>query len=206
MQKEEKEGREEGRDENEAVTIREPEHLLKIFENLRQYIKEENAQKIKELSNFTIHSASIYQDTESISMAVIIYAISKIMERPKYREYSDWPVFFESIKKSIDGCYYALKQNKFEDFRKGLVEITKSIEKLSGHLRAYVEQIFRKARINKGSRIYEHGISFGQTAEILGITPWELAEYIGQTGIANVPLTITKPIFERIKIARELFE
>jgi hypothetical protein len=28
--------------------------------------------------------------------------------------------------------------------------------------------------------LYEHGISLGQTASLLGITNWELAEYTGQ--------------------------
>ncbi|MEM2932855.1 MAG: hypothetical protein QW622_01430 [Candidatus Pacearchaeota archaeon] len=186
--------------------LREHEHVLKIFENLNIYLKEGNALKIKELSNLTIHSASIYQDTESISIAVIIYALAKIIERPKYREYKEWPEFYETIKKDVEICYQALKEKNLEMFRTSLNNITTSVNKLSGHLRDYVIQVFRKARINKGSRIYEHGISFGKTAEILGITQWELAEYIGQTGIANVPLTITKPIFERIKIVHELFE
>ena len=38
----------------------------------------------------------------------------------------------------------------------------------------------RKASINKASRIYEHGISLGKTAQLLGITQWELTEYTGQ--------------------------
>ncbi len=186
--------------------IREYEHILNIFERLNKYIKEGDAAKIKELSNLTIHSASIYQDRDSISIAVVIYALSKIIERPKYKEYAEWPEFYNSIIKDIEICYTALKQKDFDTFRAHLESIALSANKLSGHLKDYIEQVFRKARINKGSRVYEHGVSFGQTANVLGITLWELAEYVGQTGISNVPLTVTKPISERIKIVRKLFE
>ena len=45
-----------------------------------------------------------------------------------------------------------------------------------------------------------------QTAKILGISVWELAEYAGQTGIADVNYAITMPIRERIKIAEGAFK
>lgn len=44
-----------------------------------------------------------------------------------------------------------------------------------------------------------------QTAKLLGITIWELAEYAGQTGISDVNLSVTLPIKQRIKQAEEIF-
>ena len=179
---------------------------LEIFEKLIESIEKEEIGKIKELSNRTIHSAAINQDTESINIAVIVYAISKIIERKKYREYPEWPEFYKNIKFFVEKCYESLKQKNFEKFRENLVRIGECIKILKGNLKEYIEFIFRKARINKGSRIYEHGISFTQTAEVLGISLWELAEYIGQTGIGNVELSITKDVKERIKFLEEIFE
>lgn len=185
---------------------REPEHVKKIFKSLLKYIEEKDYTKIKELSNYTIHNASLYKDTESILIATTIYAISKILERKKYEEYEDWPIFYDSLKKNLSNCYKAIEENNVDLFRDSLSGVIKSVDKLGGHLREYLKQIFRKAKINKASRIYEHGISFGLTAEILGISLWELTEYVGQTGISNVPLTITKPITERMKFAKKIFE
>ena len=71
-------------------------------------------------------------------------------------------------------------------------------------MRNYIKDVFRKAEINKASRIYEHGISMQKTAELLGISIFELAEYAGSTGIGDVNLSITKDIGERIKIAKEI--
>jgi len=45
-----------------------------------------------------------------------------------------------------------------------------------------------------------------QTAKLLGITIWELAEYAGQTGISDVNLTVTMPVEKRLKQAQEMFE
>jgi predicted RNA-binding protein len=179
---------------------------LDIFEQLIKSIEEENIGKIKELSNRTIHSATINQDTESINIAIIVYAISKIIERKKYRQYPEWPEFYEKLKFYVEECHKSLKQKNFEMFRENLMKIGECIKILKGNLREYIEFIFRKAKINKGSRIYEHGISFTQTAEILGISLWELAEYVGQTGIGNVELSITKDVKERIKILEKVFE
>ncbi|MEM1577541.1 MAG: hypothetical protein QXQ30_02125 [Candidatus Pacearchaeota archaeon] len=188
------------------INEKEYENLLDIFSQLKKAIKQEDIIKLKDLSNRTIHSASINQDTQSISIAVIVYSISKIIERKKYREYPEWPNFYENIIKILDDCYNYLEKKDFINFNNSLQRFSEEINKLRGHLRDYIEQVFRKAKINKASRIYEHGISFAQTAEIMGITLYELAEYVGTTGISNVFLTITKDIDERIKILDEIFE
>jgi len=72
-------------------------------------------------------------------------------------------------------------------------------------LKIYIKDVFRKAQINKASRIYEHGISMEKTAKILGISVWELSEYVGKTRIDDINLGITTPIRKRIKLAEEVF-
>ena len=79
----------------------------------------------------------------------------------------------------------------------------KTLESNSISLKNYIQDVLKKAAINKGSRIYEHGVSMGQTAKLLGITPWELAEYSGQTGSADVNLSITLDVKKRIKNAMD---
>jgi len=80
------------------------------------------------------------------------------------------------------------------------------MNKLDSKLSVYVEEVFDKAKINKGSRLHEHGLSLGRTAKILGVSEWELMDYVGKTGIADVKLNLTKNIGERLKFARSLFK
>ena len=99
----------------------------------------------------------------------------------------------------------ALEKNNIEGFREEIIQIRKIIENLSGDLKKHIDYVFRRAQINKASKIYEHGISMGKTAKILGISIWELAEYAGKTGIGDVNLGVTMPIKQRIKQAEEMF-
>ena len=44
-----------------------------------------------------------------------------------------------------------------------------------------------------------------QTAKLLGITMFELADYAGKTGISDVPESKTLDAKSRIKLAEEIF-
>ena len=185
--------------------MQEKDNILDILVKTKEAVKQEDVVLMKDLSNRTIHSASIYSDVDNIAVAVIVYTISKIVERKKYQHYPDWPAFFQACMNGLSIAIISLQKNDIEKFRNALKEIRKRVGKISGHLRTYIQDVFRKAEINKASRIYEHGISMQKTAELLGISIFELAEYAGTTGIADVDLSITKDIIERIKIAKEIF-
>ena len=82
--------------------------------------------------------------------------------------------------KSFDNMILFLKKDDIKNFRKEVASIRNLIQRLSGKLKDYINDVFRKAEINKASRIYEHGISLGKTAQLLGVTQWELVDYMGQ--------------------------
>ena len=67
---------------NDALQI--IKRVLEILETK----EEKDTMELKELSNNTIHNASIFQDECSISIAVLIYALSKIIERNPEFNYS----------------------------------------------------------------------------------------------------------------------
>jgi len=185
--------------------MQEKENVIEILEKAKRAIKEEDVIEIKNLSNHTIHTSSIYQDPDNINIAVILYALSKIIERTHYQDLGGWKKFEKTYTGSIDNALIALKRNDIEVYRDQIEQIKDAIKFLSGHLKIYIEQVFRKAQINKASRIYEHGISLEKTAKILGVSLWELNSYVGQTGISEVNLTYTLDIKKRIKNAEEIF-
>ncbi len=184
----------------------EKEHIIDVLKQVREAVKKEDVIKLKELSNQTIHSASIYQDVDYIMTAVIIYSLSKIIERTNYHTYPNWNKFFNGFMKHIDYAITYLEKNDIDTFREELRKTRRDINKLAGNFKKHIQDVFQKASINKASRIYEHGISMEKTAKLLGVSVWELAEYAGQTGIADVNLSVTMPIKERIKLALKIFE
>ncbi len=185
--------------------VQEIENIADILQKAKKAIKEEDIIAIKDLSNRTIHSSAVYQDPDNINIAVILYALSKIIERTRYREMAGWDKFEKTYLDALDKALIALKRRDVEVYREQISRIKESIKQLSGHLKKYIEEVFRKAQINKASRIYEHGISLEATAKILGISLWELNQYVGQTGIADVNLTYTLDLKKRIKNAEDIF-
>lgn len=181
-------------------------NVLRILNETLKAIKEENNIKLSELSNQTIHTASITQDPDNVVIAVIVYSLSKIIEREEnYSTKPGWDRFYNNIVLDLENLIQAIKKGDEIHLRAHVEDLRKRIEGVSGKLRKYIRDVFIKARINKASRIYEHGISMEKTARLLGITIWDLALYSGQTGISDVPLGKTMDVKNRIKLAMEFF-
>ncbi len=186
--------------------IKERENVLYVLRRTQTAVNSRDIFQLKELSNRTIHDASIFQDTDSISVAVMVYALSKLVERSRYTFYRDWPYFMKVVNSSLSKSIKGLETEDPGSFREGLSGIREVVSKVSGNFRKAVEDVFRRSMINKASRLYEHGISMEQTANILGITQFELSEYAGKTGISDVPLSMTMPIEKRFKLAWGFFK
>lgn len=186
--------------------IIEKENVLDILKKTKKAIIAKDIFTLKQLSDRTVHNASLYQDTDSLTLAVLVHSLGKVTERQRYSEYKEWPIFEKAMISNLDKSVYDLNSGNIDEFRNDLFAVRRVISKLSGHLKKYIEEVFRKSSISKASRIYEHGISLEQTASLFGITLFELAEYAGKTGISDVNLGITMPIEKRLKQAEEFFK
>jgi len=185
--------------------MQEGKNLLDILEQTKKAIQKEDTATIKNLSDRTNNTVAKTHDPDNITLAVIIYAMSKIIERRQYRNYPGWNKFYKNVNVYFDKLIYCLRQKNEECFSETLKLIRAEIDNLSGKLRRYIQDVFRKAEINKASKIYEHGISLEKTAKLLGITMYEVAGYSGQSGIIDE--TINKiSAKSRIKIAMEFFK
>ncbi len=184
----------------------EKENILGIFQETKEAILRGDAAKIKNLSNRTTNSASLTHDPDNIAAAVIIYSLSKIIERTNYQKLPDWDKFYKNYLNSIDKIIESIKKENYEAYRKEIKAIRSGIGKFSGELEKSIQDVFRKASINKASKIYEHGISMERTANLLGITLFELASYAGEKGISEIPGKQTVDVKSRIKFAEEMFE
>ncbi|MFH1209683.1 MAG: hypothetical protein V1663_02755 [archaeon] len=180
--------------------------ILQVLKESIESIQSNNIINLKDLSNRLIHSSSIMQEEDSIIVTVLIYSLSKAFERPNYAQFKDWNFFVETCTSNLKKAYDSLLNNKLEDYRKNIKDILQVIDKLESKLKIYIGDVFHNAFIAKGSRLYEHGISAGRTAELLGINQFELMDYIGKTGIADIKEGVTLSASKRLNIARSLFK
>lgn len=158
--------------------------------------KEEGFMEIKELSNTTIHNSSIFQDEDSISVAVIIYAVSKVVERTGEVD--------KKLKQHIIEMRKFLVEGHLQNFHRAIRNTILHISKLDGKIKMYIEQVMQQGRIKKGSKLYEHGISIARSADLLGISQWQLLDYVGKTTMTDAtPQSLD--VKKRLSFARELF-
>lgn len=186
--------------------VKEVEHVINVLRNCLEALRQNNSSLLRELSDKTIHTSSITQDPGNVALAVIIYSLSKIVERKNYHTQKGWDEFYKKVISSFEFAIDALEEKNDIKFNEEIKKIRISIEELSGDLKNHIEDVFRKAKINKASKIYEHGISMEQTAKILGISLWELSSYSGAKpeGEENI-YSNTISIKERVKFLENLF-
>jgi hypothetical protein len=186
--------------------MKEADNILRILKETRIALEKNDSFKLRDLSNQTVNTSSLTQDSDNIAVAVMVYSLSKIIERHDYRRLPGWNVFYKKVILYLEKSIEDVENKKYEKFREDFKAIRGSIDNLSGKLKKYIKEVLRSAEISKASRLYEHGLSMEQTANLLGITLYELAEYVGKTGISNVPENKTMNTKERIKIAMEMFQ
>ncbi len=150
--------------------------ILNILKEAVSLLKSENidASRLREISNHTIHDASIFQDSDSISNAVVVYAASKMIENDDSVAAKLAPLF--------EDAYRYLRQEDIYAYRKTVKRMLKTIKRLSEKeegLKGFINDTLTKARINKGGRMVYHGVSLARTAKLLGLSRWELMSYIG---------------------------
>jgi len=185
--------------------MHEKKNLLRIFKETKKALEIGDSAKIKKLSNQTINSASFTQDPDNIAVAVIVYSLSKILSRENYFSFQGWDKFYSEYVLTISKIIKSLEEDNEKKFRQNIRHIRKVIDKLSDDLKKNIQDVFRKASINKASRIYEHGISMEKTANLLGISIWELANYSGGKDFPQFEFDENIDTESRIKLAMNLF-
>jgi len=185
--------------------MEEVKNVLHILRETKKFVEQDNPHEIKNLSNQTIHAATIAQDPDNIIVAVLVYSIAKVLERDSYRKMEGWQEFYTAVTKNLALAVQSLEKNDVPKCRLYLGKIRNSLNEISGDLGIYIKDVFRKAEINKAFKLYEHGISSEQTAELLGVSLWDMASYIGQSHIGDAKAAISMPAAKRVKIAEDIF-
>ncbi|MBL7054948.1 hypothetical protein ISS05_04290 [Candidatus Woesearchaeota archaeon] len=171
--------------------------ILSILSDTITILRDKETVDLKELSNHTIHNASIFQDEDSVSIAILIYSLSKVIERKPGK------LDFKLLSNLLNLAWGYLKKDDTAEYRKSIKKLFNLISKIDSRLKLYMEEVIRQAQIKKGSQLYRHGISLARASEILGISQWELMNYIGHTKITEIEAKAD--IRSRLDFTRGLF-
>jgi Na+/phosphate symporter len=171
--------------------------ILRILTKVKDKLKNKDVMGLNELSNHINHNSSIFQDEDSVKLAVIVYSLSKIIERNKGKVDSVFIKLFIRAKNF-------LKNNDYENYRKIVNDITNKINEMDSKISDYLVHVLNQAGIKKGSKLLSNGISLPRVAEIMNVSQWELINYVGKTNISDKFDRDTK-IKQRIEFTRKLF-
>jgi hypothetical protein len=180
------------------------EALIKILKRLKTATISGNSQSLKNIAKSALDTASIFQNKNSISVAVIAYTMVKLIDRKKIIQtnlpisvYRDIIINLEEASQNLSNCKISL-------YERNLRYLFKLIGKLDDQLPLYIEEVINKAKIKKGFLLHEKGISLSRAAHIMGISQWELMDYIGKTQISeNISKKVD--IRSRLKFTKNIF-
>ncbi|MBI2574799.1 hypothetical protein HYV82_02855 [Candidatus Woesearchaeota archaeon] len=172
--------------------------IITVLKAAEGFIIKGNFSGLRGLSDHTIHNSSIFQDEDSISIAVVTYSLSKICESGVGRA---WLV---RASKLLGHARRHLERNEFSRYKSVVRKLTGFISSADARFRAYIQDVINQAQVRKGSRIYYHGISLARAADLLGVSQWELMGYAGRTQIIE-RYGAAGDVKKRLEFARGLF-
>jgi hypothetical protein len=170
--------------------------ILNVLHETVDIIKAGELFRLRELSDHVIKIASIYQDKESITIAVTIYSLSKLFKNSKDVDRFMLPHLNNAIR--------SLEKGDANTYESEIKDVFSSLYKRSQDTKYYIEEVLERAQIKKASKMFELGISMGQVADALGVSLWDLMDYIGKTRIIDES-NYLMDISGKLKYAREIF-
>ena len=118
--------------------------ILNVLRQTARILKKGEVYKLRELSDHVVHNAAIFQDKDSISIAVTIYSLSKIYKYSKEVDSFVLPHFIDAIKYLEEG-----NQNQYESEIKNII---KDITKKNNNAKFYIQEVLERAQIKKASK------------------------------------------------------
>jgi len=179
--------------------------ILSVLEKSIDAIKKKDLVALRKQSNRTIHNSSIFQDKYSISTAVIIYSIYKILEKNKFKEITKWEFFEKFLSSELRKAIGCIEKDDSKGYMLSLKNVMKEMNKLDKNIGAFIDQVIHVTKVKKATKIVEHGISSSRVAELLGVPSWEVMSYLGNTKTFESPINISKSTKERLELAEKIF-
>ena len=169
--------------ENEAKPMNEEAviDLLDTLKKIRYALEERDAALLKELSNHTMHISSIYHERRTLYIAMMAYSLSKIIgkgvEKAHKEEFED---FLNGMTQNLSALIRFLEEKDFQKVTDAITRILKEISDFDSFFGKYVEDVLEFSKIQKGAKVYEHGLSLSSVAEMIGASKWDLMKKIGE--------------------------
>ncbi len=160
-------------------------------------IERGDALALRTVSAKALSEAAIEGHRELILLALIDYALSKIMSKTHYKGLEK--KFYDDIKSRLMDARLGPK----EETIRHLEAIEDRVIKLDAREGNYAENVIEKARVKKAAKLYEQGFSLRRASELTGADPVKVLHYVGGSKIHEFHGMGKNA--ERLEVARRVF-
>ncbi len=159
------------------------EDLIGTLKKIKSALELRDSPKLKELSDHTIHCSTIHREKRAVYIAMIAYSLHKILEKSViYRHHQEeLNDFLKGVDENFGALIAFLESRDFKKFSEAIVSILKEISEFDSSFGKYVEDVLEFAKVKKGAKMYEHGLSLSSVADMLGVSKWDLMKSVGET-------------------------
>jgi predicted nucleic acid-binding protein len=147
--------------------------VQRVIDETIKALKANDSRGIENISNTVIHNASVFQDEKTIEIAIAIYALSKIAKHQ--------PQLNDQFAGLLVHLGELFKNKQYHAYSRSIKHLLEKITEVDDQTSDYASHVISRAKIQKGTGLYYHGISLGQSACALGISQWELYSFVGKT-------------------------
>jgi len=156
--------------------------IIDVLEQVKDALERMDIDALSEWSNHIIHSIAIYREKRAVYVAIIAYSLSKLVEKKREHQVQKdkWSNFIANLLKEMVQAVEMLESRNIVKFDALIAQIMKQISEFDVSFSRYAEEVLEFSKVQKGARIYEHGISLSSIAEMLGISKWDLMRKVGE--------------------------
>ncbi|MBU0636193.1 hypothetical protein KKE06_04170 [Candidatus Micrarchaeota archaeon] len=157
------------------------EPLLPSMINVQSAFKAKKSHELRQIANQTIKRAALSNNPIEAKIAVIAYALHKLLSKQHVRTHKKWNTIQKIIQQKLADSIQSLKQKKAKKFEKNLEQITQKIRQTDSDLGNFVQNLMEKSRVKQASSLYAFGLSLGQATSLTNADKKNLFQYIGYT-------------------------
>jgi len=146
-------------------------NLIKTLQELRIILLPTHVHsfELKRLSNQLMEDVALFHHRETISVSVLVYSLYKIFQKN--------PTIGTSL--LIPLIDKAIAAENVTLFRTSIKNLFDAVKKYDKDIDVNVKQLIKHAEVKRGMKAYAHGLSIGHAADIIGVSKWEIMEYLG---------------------------
>lgn len=177
--------------------------IIDALYHIKDALERLDGEELSDWSNRVIHAEAIYRDKRAMFVGIIAYSLSKSIAKKESAK-EEWNNFLTNMLKELVLASEALENDNFTRLDLLIKSMLNRISNFDKSFSNYVEYVLEFSRLQKGAKIYEHGLSLSSVAEMMGINKWDLMQKIGETKAPEHKYLVTKSSKERLEELKKI--